>query len=441
MAMHQLSQIAAPSTLDLFSTPPTQYAIQSNLVTEHRPIATITSDSTLTFLIHTPVDEYIQLKDAMLRMKIRVNLVKADGSTPASSDWAYVSPVNYLLHSMFKQIDIEINGKQISMAPQTYPFKAIFETIVGYTEDAKTSHLTAALYRADSTTNPEVIDTARNAYINPNAATRTGKVLDLMGKLHLDFAFQERAILGGSTIKITLVPHSPEFYLRADTTKVTPTVQFLDASLFIHRSKVSTSIVEAHELALKKGTAKYPICRNEVKSFTINTGTLSANIDNVVQGQIPRRAFVALIGNDAFNGSFAKNPYNFQHMDLNFIAMYIDGIQYPSIPYTPDFDNNITTREFSGLFEAVNQLTTDAVIKIDRDTYGKGNTIYGFNLSPDLSNSCVQEGHANLIKRGSMGVQLRFKKALTETINVLMYLEFDNLIEIDKNRQTITDYI
>jgi membrane-bound lytic murein transglycosylase len=32
------------------------------------------------------------------------------------------------------------------------------------------------------------------------------------------------------------------------------------------------------------------------------------------------------------------------------------------------------------------------------------------------------------------------KKALTATINVIMYAEFDNVIEIDRNRQVLFDY-
>ena len=352
------SLIAAPSTLDLFTLPATQYAIQTNLVTEHRPIATINSSSVITFVINSSNDEYINLKDMQFRVKLRVNCKKTDDSTPAVTDWVSVSPVNYLLNSLFKQVNVEINGKQITISPQTYPYKAIFESIFGFTKDAKESHLTATGYSKDSTTNPDVIDTTRNSMVNPNKVTEGGKTIELIGKPHLDIAFQERAILGGSTIKIEFTPHDPSFYLRADTTKVIPSVDFIDASLFIHRSKVSPLIHEAHQEALKKGNARYPICRNEVKTFSISTGAQSATIDNIFNGQLPRRAFVAMVSNNAFNGTYAKNPFNFNHYHYNFICSYIDGVQVPSIPYTPDFKNHIYTREYLGLFESVNQLTT-----------------------------------------------------------------------------------
>ena len=45
-----------------------------------------------------------------------------------------------------------------------------------------------------------------------------------------------------------------------------------------------------------------------------------------------------------------------------------------------------------------------------------------------------------LIKQGNLRVEIHFAEALTTTINVIMYAEFDNVIEIDSNRQVLFDY-
>jgi hypothetical protein len=45
-----------------------------------------------------------------------------------------------------------------------------------------------------------------------------------------------------------------------------------------------------------------------------------------------------------------------------------------------------------------------------------------------------------LIKQGNLRVEIHFADALTATINVIMYAEFDNVIEIDRNRQILFDY-
>jgi hypothetical protein len=40
-----------------------------------------------------------------------------------------------------------------------------------------------------------------------------------------------------------------------------------------------------------------------------------------------------------------------------------------------------------------------------------------------------------LIKQSNLRVEIHFAEALTATINVIIYAEFDNVIEIDRNRQ------
>jgi len=61
-----------------------------------------------------------------------------------------------------------------------------------------------------------------------------------------------------------------------------------------------------------------------------------------------------------------------------------------------------------------------------------------FDLTPDLSANTLS--HWNLVRNGSLRIEVRFEKALTETINCLVYGEFDNVIEMDKDRNVIVDF-
>jgi hypothetical protein len=49
-------------------------------------------------------------------------------------------------------------------------------------------------------------------------------------------------------------------------------------------------------------------------------------------------------------------------------------------------------------------------------------------------------GAFQLIKQCNLRVEIHFADALTATINVIMYAEFDNVIEIDRDRQVLLDY-
>ena len=56
-------------------------------------------------------------------------------------------------------------------------------------------------------------------------------------------------------------------------------------------------------------------------------------------------------------------------------------------------------------------------------------TLLGFYLTPDMS----EVGGFQLIKQGNLRVEIHF----AVTIKVIMYAEFDNIIEIDWNRQVL----
>jgi len=75
---------------------------------------------------------------------------------------------------------------------------------------------------------------------------------------------------------------------------------------------------------------------------------------------------------------------------------------------------------------------------ISRDNYARGFSLFAFDLTSDLSANCA--GHWNLVKHGSLRLEVRFEKLLITTVNCIVYAEFDNVLEIDSSRQVIVDF-
>lgn len=73
--------------------------------------------------------------------------------------------------------------------------------------------------------------------------------------------------------------------------------------------------------------------------------------------------------------------------------------------------------------------------------YAKGKTINGFNFAPDLSHGCGLVENVNPSNHGTLRGYLRFKKALPGVIDVILFCEYDNMIEIDKERNVCCDFI
>ena len=152
--LHELTTTIPLPKMDLFGVPPTQTMIERDIVTEHRPIATIDPTSFIQFEIQTAIDEYIDLEKLILYMKVklqRIPTIKTD------SEFDNIAPTNYLLHSMIKQVDVFIGDKQITSNSPTYAYKAYFEAFFGFSRDAKKSHMTSALWYNDENNKEELI--------------------------------------------------------------------------------------------------------------------------------------------------------------------------------------------------------------------------------------------------------------------------------------------
>ena len=88
------------------------------------------------------------------------------------------------------------------------------------------------------------------------------------------------------------------------------------------------------------------------------------------------------------------------------------------------------------LFSGTGKVNRDEGNDINRRDYASGYGLYAFDLSPDLS----EQDYFNLSRQGSVRVDLKFAAALPNTVTVIVYAEFENVIEIDRNRNVVFDF-
>ena len=256
-----------------------------------------------------------------------------------------------------------------------------------------------------------------------------------MGRLHCDIFQQDRYLLSGVEMNIKLIRTPEVFHLMGDEAKYKTVIT--EASLFVRKVRLNPAIPLEHNTLLSQGNhAKYPVRRGVVTTFTIPQGNRSINKDGVVLGQLPRRLVVGLVSNRAFNGDVSVSPFQFQDYNLNYLALHLDGEQYPSKPLTPNYAGDQFLRAYMTLFEGTGMLHADRGHGIDRSNYKNGYVLYAFDLTPDMA----EGGHVDPIKHGTLRMDLHFKDALAQTVNVIVYAEYDNVIQIDRARNVILDF-
>lgn len=428
--LHTQSEESMKSELDLFGLPVTQTNLERGDWIPYKPIAALNDSAPLEFVIPGRGSEYIDISQTLLSIQAKIT---SDTGLKVADDVA-VGPVNNWLHSMFQQVDIFLNGKLVSPPTHTYSYRSYIETVLNYDVAAKMSHLTSRLWYKD--TAGKMDDLKDNLGLKKRMSfTDGGKTVDLVGNIHADMFSQGRFLLNGVEMRIKLVRSKDAFHLMSDKNTVKSSI--IDATLYVRKVQVNPSILIAHNRTLEKINAKYPITRVEIKTVTIPAGLQSKTLDNLFMGQLPKRIILGLVTNTAFNGDFGKNPFNFQHFGLNFASMYVDGQQVPAKPLQPDFDNKQYIMAYHTLYSGTGIHFKDEGNNISREEYPDGYFLLAFDLTPDLSAS---SDHWCLQRNGSLRVDIRFNTSLTETIDCILYAEFDNLLEIDRNRNVIVDY-
>ena len=190
--VHPKSCESVHTGLDLFSVPPTQTAVEEGAFVEYHPLSSLSPSASIEFHISRATTEYLDLSNTYLH--VRAKVTKPDGTNlDAGAD---VALINYWLHSLFSQVDISLNDTLITPSENTYPYRAYLEATLNYGREAKTIHLSSALFYRDSSNHLD--DTQGNA--NKGLRTRRdlsagSREMDMMGRLHVKIMHQERYMI------------------------------------------------------------------------------------------------------------------------------------------------------------------------------------------------------------------------------------------------------
>ena len=484
--VHPNSKRCDKSEIDLFSVPPTQLSLEKGRWIDYRPLSSVQNDdAAITFMI-SGTDEYLDLSKTILVVEGTVESGKSGSQVGASQ-----APVNNFLHSLFKQVDVYLNGKQVTPAMGTYPYRAYIETLLNYDVSAKKSQLSSALYFKDTPGHmeeggglPSTVEiktntnqtsgadakagdkkTVNNVMIsgtgNQGFAARSkfiseGKKFVLSGPIFSDIFMCDRLLLNMIDLKVVL-NRAPNAFCLMDVAvtanQINPKVKFEDVVLKVRKVKVDEALSVANEQILKRTPALYPIRRVECKSLTIPSNLPHVRKDNIFSGMIPKSFVFGLVDAAAFSGIYGGNkggsngfkngnPYNFQHFNVSTVTLTVNGEEVPFKQLTLDYKggsngkNKDFVQAYNTLFSGTGKMYTNSGLDITREEYDKGYTLYVFDLTPDM---CNTTGYFNAIQRGSLSVDITFAEASKVPISMVCYGDFENIITINSERNVMYD--
>lgn len=424
--------IAVKSELDIFTTKPVQNSIEGGYYHEARPVSVLDNSSGPIEFVISPSDEYIDLSRTQLELKVKITT--DDGTVLSAAATHTVAPVNNFLGSLFEHVAIELNGKSITPPSNNYPYRSYIEKILNYSKEAKTTHLSSSLFVQDEAGKMDDVEASgfkkRKSYIKKG-------MIELTDFLHTELTCQDKLLPSGVGLRVKFYRSKDSFALmKKPTDALNYKITIQEAVLLVRKARVNPSILIAHERALSKANAQFPINRVDVKTLTIPANLQSKNLDNIFIGQMPKRVYISFVNSTAFNSSPVMNPYDFAHFNHTNVSISTDtNTQVRSI--RSDFAKGFYLASYLSLFTSSGTFFSDSGNCITREDYPNGFALLGFDLTEDLSAS---DNHLSIPRQGSLRLDLTFAEPLKEAITVIVYAEFDNVIEIDRDRNIFIDY-
>ena len=422
------------SALLIFDKPGVLTDVQRSRFVDYYPVSSPSSGGPIEFVIGKSSEEYINLSNTSLYVSFKV--VHEDGTAVVQAD-DVVGLNNLSISTLFSDASLKLADTQIEGGTSDYSYRGYFRNVMQFTPDAQNSTMQAMGWYKDEA--GKFDDASNKGFVKRQALVGDSQTIELYGPVFFDFFNQDRHLISDVGLRIKLTPNKPEFLLNSYSTKAAKKykVIFNEVILYVERLEMNPSVINGHAVGMKTQNAHYFINHTNLLTYTIPKGQKSYTKDNLFMDSSPKMLMIAMVDNDAFNGNLSKNPFNFEHYNLNKLVLYRDGRCVPGVPFKPDFASKLYLRSYINTMRAFNYWNTDDTNGLMPSEWGAGYTIYAFDLTPDreVSSACIHAHTGNNFR-----LELNFAKALAETINVLIYSITDSQIEITQLRDVITHY-
>jgi len=411
--------------LKIFDDHPPQVVVEAGYFEDIHPRTSLDDASSIEFYIPASNVDYLDLNDTLLIIQVKV--VKKDGSALLEADKPVAS--NFFMYSLFSDVSLSLNDTTIEGGSQTYPYKAFIESSLNFNIEAKQTQLNALGYDTNKQDRKDWL--------------LKSQVVELVGGLRLDFFNQPKYLIPGVNVRILLTRSTADFALTYKDGDTVPEdgiwkIQFVKAVLYVRRVKVHPAVLKAHNFGLQTKNAIYPYMRSKVVSFTIPQGSSSYFKDNLFSSNLlPKVVVIGLVKGAAFSGTVKHRAFQFLDHSVSRVDLLRDG---QSIPYRTgyrcDFASGIYADVYvRSILQNMNVLNTNNGCGIYlRDFHINGYTFFVFNLTPDFD---LKE--RQIVRDSNLRLDLAFKTAVKEAINVVAYACYDATLQVTKNCEIIRD--
>ena len=260
-----------------------QNVIEIEFNCEYAQLATIQPGMAIEFAVNGANDLYLDVKNSLLH--VRAKITKAGGT---NIDANTAAAINLTLHSMFREIGLELNGRNVGDTSQLYPYCSHLETLLNFCKENQETRLLCEGWTKDTTGHMNVSAVGgNNAGLNPRAATfARSTVVEFIGRPHLDVFDQEGVIPPNIDNHMKLIPSPNNFVCKsvepsqgaqqANYKLVIQSVNLIDQT----KNLISTAHGALMDLLVQQNM-RHHLSRVQMKNLSIPANQTAINFDNV----------------------------------------------------------------------------------------------------------------------------------------------------------------
>ncbi len=427
------SEPCSKNELDLFTIPPTQTVIEEGFYDDINAHNSFNTSNVIRIDIDGDTRHYLNLSETELHVKGRICNISNPEAKVELKIGDEVGPVNNFFHSLFSQIEIEINNKSVENTNTTYPYRAYIKNLLGYSASQKKTALYGECFSKDKSglfdeKNVKENEDHNLGFLERRSRFVGNKSVELQGKLDCDLFNINHLSVNSVSLQIKITKNNNNFYMLGDNKFA---FNYEDVFLRIKRQIISPSVMAALTKVSEQTSFKYPLKRTILKPFVIPHASNKFSL-TICKGIMPRRALFFFIETTAYDGTIDKNPFNFKNFGVNFLQLKINS---KSLPNTNGLNMDFSKDNYLEAYKSLVKLISD--LDISYEEFKNGYAIYAFDLNPDVSSS----EHYSLLRDGVMNLDVKLTEKQNESITLMAYLEYDNVIEINKYRQLSFDYL
>ena len=193
--------------------------------------------------------------------------------------------MNSALASLFQDVRVLLNEKQIEGGDQGYAYKSYIAYLTQFDTQSKDTHLEVTGWEKDEKAKMDV--ETNKGWIQRKTWIAGSRECEFFGPLNLDICRQSRYLLSHVNMRIILSRSTSDYFLMEYDGGSPYKHVITKAVLYVRRAVIKPSIINAHAVGLKRQNAIYPINHTRLTTFTIAAGKQSDTRDNLFPSQMP----------------------------------------------------------------------------------------------------------------------------------------------------------